>query len=234
VAEQLILGRPAIVEVDAYYLPDTSGTSYRSQHVKTSIAVQALDSDNRRLGYFHNAGYYELKDEDFAGVFRLEGHLTDPEYLPPYVEIAKFGKRPPLDGRALHGASLTLLRSQLAQRPFTNPFCRYADRFHSDLEWLVAEPLSYFHNYAFATLRQCGAAFELAGAYLRWLEAGGEDGLESAAEACARIASNAKALQFKTARAVNNHRPLDASPLLDDMAQAWDETMTTLTARYGS
>ncbi len=61
------------------------------------------------------------------------------------------------------------------------PLCRSV--FDRDLEWLVAEPLSYFHNYAFATLRQCGAAFELAGAYLRWLEAGGECGLERAAEA---------------------------------------------------
>jgi hypothetical protein len=234
VAEQLVLGRPAIVEVDAFYLPDTSGTSYRSQHVKTSIAIQALDSDDRRLGYFHNAGYYELEDEDFAGVFRLEGHLTVPEYLPPYVEVAKLGNRPQLTGRALHEASIALLRSHLARRPFTNPFCSYAERFRSDLEWLVAEPLAYFHNYAFATLRQCGAAFELAGAYLRWLEAGGESGLAPAAESCTRIATAAKTLQFKTARAVNCHKTLDVSPMLDEMAKAWDETMTMLVARYGS
>jgi len=234
VAEQLVLGRPTIVEVDAYYLPDTVGTSYRSQHVKTSIAIQALDSDERRLGYFHNAGYYELNEEDFAGVFRLEGHLTDSEYLPPYVEVAKLGNRPQLTGRALHEASVALLRSHLSQRPFGNPFCRYSDRFRADLEWLVSEPLSYFHNYAFATLRQCGAAFELAGAYLRWLECGGELGLEPAAEACVRIATAAKTLQFKTARAVNTHKSLDPLPVLDEMAKAWDETMTTLTARYGS
>ena len=71
------------------------------EHVKTSIAIQALDLEDRRLGYFHNAGYYELAGDDFAGVFRLEGHLTDPEYLPPYVEVAKFGNRPPRTGRAL-------------------------------------------------------------------------------------------------------------------------------------
>jgi hypothetical protein len=234
VEEQLVLGRPAIVEVDAFYLPDTSGTSYRSQHVKTSIGIQALDSDERRLGYFHNAGYYELAEEDFAGLFRLEGHLTDPEYLPPYVEVAKLGNRQPLTGRALHEASIALLTSHLAQRPLTNPFCRYATRFRTDLEWLIDEPLSSFHNYAFATLRQCGAAFELGAAYIRWLESGGECGLEPAAASCARIAATAKTVQFKTARAVHSHRPFDVSPMLDEMIEAWDDTMTTLEARYGS
>ena len=31
-------------------------------------------------------------------MFRLEGHLADPEYLPPYVEVAKLGSRPRLSG----------------------------------------------------------------------------------------------------------------------------------------
>jgi hypothetical protein len=234
VADQLTQGRPSIVEVDAYYLPDTAGTSYRTQHVKTSIAIQALDLEERRLGYFHNAGYYELAGDDFAGVFRLEGHLTDPEYLTPYVEVAKIRNQPPRTDRALVDGSLALLRAHLAQRPATNPFRRYAARFPGDLAWLGGEPLSFFHNYAFATLRQCGAAFELAGAYLRWLEARGESGLERAAEGCQVIATTAKALQFKTARAVNTRKPLDPAPMLDTMAAAWDETMTTLTARYCS
>ena len=93
--EQLALRRPALVEVDAFYLPDTLGTAYREVHVKTTIGIQALDVAARRAGYFHNAGYYELEGPDFVGVFRLEGRLTDPEYLPPYVEVAKLGVRPP-------------------------------------------------------------------------------------------------------------------------------------------
>jgi hypothetical protein len=234
VAEQLALGRPSIVEVDAFYLPDTTGTSYRADHVKTSIGIQGLDRDGRRLGYFHNAGYYELTGEDFAGVFRLEGHLTNSEYLPPYVEVAKLGTRPTPTGRALVEASLALLRAHLARRPASNPFRRYAARFDRDLEWLTNEPLSSFHSYAFATLRQFGAAFELAGAYLRWLHAGGECGLERAEEGCVLIATTAKALQFKIARAVSTRRSLDAAPTLDKMAEAWDATMTALTARYGS
>jgi hypothetical protein len=233
VVEQIALGRVAIVEVDAFYLPDTSGTSYRSEHVKTSIGIQAIDMGGRTLGYFHNAGYYELGGDDFAGLLRLEGHLTSPEYLPPYVEVAKLGNRQPR-GRALHEASTVALRAHLAKRPAENPFRRYAERFPRDLEWLAGEPLAVFHNYAFATLRQCGAAFELAGAYLRWLDGDSDCALQPAAEACARIATTAKALQFKTARAVSTRKPLDAAPMLETMAAAWDETMAALATRYGS
>jgi len=233
VAEQLALGRPAIVEVDAFHLPDTAGTSYRTEHVKTSIGIQAMDLDGRRLGYFHNAGYYELAGEDFVRVLRLEGHLRDPECLPPYVEVVKLGARPARAGHALHEASLALPHAHLARRPAVNPFRRYAARFPADLDALTGEPLPRFHSYAFATLRQCGAAFELAGAYLRWLETGGEGELEPVATACDQIATAAKMLQFKTARAINAHRAFDPTPMLDTMATAWDETMGALTTRYG-
>ena len=37
VAEQLAMGQPAHVEVDAWFLPDTAGISYHAEHVKTTI-----------------------------------------------------------------------------------------------------------------------------------------------------------------------------------------------------
>jgi len=234
IEEQLEQGRPAIVEVDSFHLPDTAGTCYHTEHVKTSIGVQAIDADARRLGYFHNAGYYELEGTDFANVFRLEGHLTGSEYLPPYVEVVKLAVRPALTGRALVAASIELLGAHLAKGPARNPFRRYAARFPSDLEWLAGEPLEQFHRYSFATLRQCGAAFDLAGAYLHWLRANGEHGLDPSTEACDLIARTAKALQFSTARVVNGRRRFDPSPMLETMADAWDEVREGLTERYGA
>jgi hypothetical protein len=234
IEEQLTLGRPSLVEVDAFYLPDTSGTSYRSEHVKTTIGVQAIDAGSYRLGYFHNAAYYELGGDDFTGVFRLSGHLTDPEFLPPYVEVAKLSARTPLAGPALVDASRDLLKAQLARRPRENPFHKYAAQISADLAGLAGKPLANFHGYAFATLRQCGAAFELGGAYLRWLESQGDRGLEPIAVACDLIATTAKTMQFKTARLVSAHRPFDPGPLIETMAGAWDETMTELTRRYGA
>jgi hypothetical protein len=233
VSEQLVLGRPVIAEVDAFHLPDTAGTSYRLEHVKTSIGIQALDAGACRLGYFHNAGYYELQGEDFAGVFRLEVP-PDRAYLPPYVEVARLDARPKQSGRAQLEASLALLRAHLARRPTVNPFRRYAIRFPADLAALAGEPIGRFHSYAFATLRQCGAAFELAAAYLRWLETVGERGLASVAGACDLIASTSKTLQFKAARAVSGGRPFDSSMSFDTMAGAWDDTMAALVHRYGS
>ena len=123
--EQLALGRPVIVEVDAFYLPDTVGTSYRAEHVKTSIAVQAIDIAGRRLGYFHNAGYYELDGHDFAGALRTESP-PGPEYLAPYVEVVKSGRAAPAAGRDLAARSVSLLRMHLQRRPVQNPFRRYA------------------------------------------------------------------------------------------------------------
>ena len=236
--EQLALGRPALVEVDAFYLPDTAGTSYQHEHIKTTVGIQALDVAAQRAGYFHSAGYYEISGPDFVGVFRLEGELTDPKYLPPYVEVVKLGVRlerhAALTNRALVARSLELLGAHLARAPLDNPFGRYATRFGADLDSLAGEPLTEFHRYAFATLRQCGAAFELAAAYLRWLQANGEHGLERIVAACDLIATTAKALQFKVARSVNGNRPLDPSPMLATMAGAWNDMMSGLTARYGA
>ena len=233
VEEQLALGRPSLVEVDSFYLPDTLGTCYHAEHLKTSIAIQALDADRGRLGYFHNAGYSELQGADFVGLFRLDGHLASADYLPPYVEVVKLGMRRPLSGRALVRASLDLLRAHLDRPPGDNPFRRFDVRLRLDLEELAGEPLAQFHRYAFATFRQCGAAFELASAYLCWLEANGEQALDRVAASCNTIAAGAKMLQFKTARLVCGGRPFDPAPILDGMAAAWHETITALTERYG-
>ena len=232
--EQLALGRPVIVEVDAFHLPDTAGTTYQSEHVKTSIGIQALNRDSGRLGYFHNAGYHELGGGDFAGLFRLDEASRHPDHLPPYVEVAKLNSRPPLAGRELLAHSLQLLGSHLARCPRDNPFRRYARRFEADLSWLAEAPLTDFHNYAFATLRQCGAAFELAGAYLRWLQANGEPGLDRIADGCDVISTTAKALQFKTARLVHGSRRFDPGPMLETMAVAWDAAIADLTERYSA
>ena len=66
VHEQVAAGRLVLVELDSYFLPDTAGTAYELAHVKSTVAVNAIDLDQERLGYFHNQGYHELSGEDFA------------------------------------------------------------------------------------------------------------------------------------------------------------------------
>src|SRR3954469_4497093 len=92
-AQQLQRGRLVLVEMDSFYLPDTRGTAYRHEHVKTTVGIAHLDCGARELGYFHNAGYYRLSGEDFDGVFRrLPALKNNPELLFPYVEFVKRGE----------------------------------------------------------------------------------------------------------------------------------------------
>jgi hypothetical protein len=225
VSEQLERGRLVLVEVDAFHLPDTAGVSYRRAHTKTTIAVESLDPEARQLGYFHNAGYFALGGEDFGALFDA---APRPETLVPYTEFARIERARALSGKALVERSRAELREHVERAPVENPVTRFGERFLSDLPWLTTQPAETFHAYAFATLRQCGACFELAASYLRWLGAGGVDDLSEAAAAFDNLAGQAKALQFKAARAALMKRPVDLAPALREMEQSWRTGMDCL------
>lgn len=223
--EQLERGRLVLIEVDSYYLPDTRGTSYRTTHGKTTIGVNALDASARRLHYFHNAGYFALHGDDYAGLF---GDLTPQQF--PYVEFVKIGT--PAERAALPGLSLQLLRSHLARRPATNPLRQYRERFASHGDALAVRPLEYFHLYAFNVLRQLGANFELLASYLDWLTAQGEAALHAARDASLQIAVQAKTLQFQLARAVTRRRFDSFDTAIRSMEPLYGTVMSELVARY--
>jgi hypothetical protein len=230
IVEQVRLGRVVIVELDSYYLPDTAGVAYRLAHVKTSVAVELFDLPERKMRYFHNAGYYALEGEDFDGAFRLSPAFAGTVQLPPYVEVAKLARRPALTGAPLAEAAMSQLRLHLTRRPKENPFVAYRAKFERDLAWLQSAGLEDFHAYAFATLRQFGANFELLGAFCRWLGDQGRPGalIEAAADFEA-ISSTAKTMQFKLARAVQG-KPVDFSPMLDELTRAWTQGQAKLDA----
>jgi hypothetical protein len=221
--EQVGHGRPVLVEVDSYYLPDTAGTAYKSAHVKTTIAVVSIDVEQRRLGYFHNAGYYELSGEDFDGIVLTEWPL------PPYTEFVKVRRNAP-DGDLVQ-KSLALFRKHLALVPEVNPFLAFKMRMAQEVDGLLQESLETFHQYSFATLRQLGACFELCATYLQWLAAQGEEGLEELTREFLEISEGAKAFQFQLARAMARKKPLDLTPL-EAMAERWERGIGGLKARY--
>jgi len=231
--EQLRRGRLVLVEVDSFYLPDTVGISYRQQHTKTTLAINEIDIDERKLGYFHNAGYFRLEGDDYDGVFRKSlKFAADPELLFPYVEFVKESEAQ-LTGQALRDEALALLKGHLARRPSSNPIACFRDRLPGDLDRLIARPIDYFHVYTFNSMRQLGANFELLGNHLGWLEDRGEAGLEAAKLACSAIAETAKATQFQLARVAHKKKVSDFSPVLDAMERAYDTVMTNLAARFG-
>lgn len=231
VAEQVAAGHLVLVELDSWFLPDTAGTAYRLAHTKSTVGVNEIDVQARRMGYFHNAGYHALAGDDFRDVFMLEGTPHE-RFLPPYVEFVK--RRP--DFRALKGpqlleASLALLAKHLARVPRGNPFARFKERFAADLEWLLEAEIALFHAYSFATLRQYGACFELSETYLRWIADQGVEGVEGAAAAFRSIAETAKAVQFQLARSMARKKPLDLAPI-DAMGSQWQLAVDQLQARF--
>jgi hypothetical protein len=225
-AAELAAGRLLTVEVDAWWLPDTDGVSYRKQHVKTTIIPQLLDRQSHRLGYFHGPGYFELSGDDFEGVFRL-GAFADDDALPPYVELVRFDRRVSSDGLATRAAGLA--RSHLARRPEDNPVQRLAERLRADVPWLASQDLDTFHLYAFGVLRQCGATAELAADFVDWLTDQGVAELRSASAHFRSVATGAKTLQFQVAR-LTRGRGVDVEPLLDQLVVGWAAAMAELDA----
>jgi Domain of unknown function (DUF1839) len=219
-AEQLREDRTMIVELDAWHLPDTAAISYRTEHVKTSCAIEGIDPANERLRYFHNAGLYELEGEDYRGVFRLDG-APCAELLPPYVELVRFDAGSPLTGESLRSAARTLLAHHLQRRPAANPFPRFGEQLARELPALLAGDAGDYHAYAFATARMVGSAFEVGAGHVGWLL--GDDGAPVAA-AMERIVAGAKALSFKLAR----RREFDPDEPIATLAAAWEEAMGRL------
>ena len=231
VEEQLGLGRLCTVEVDAWFLADTRGVSYRDQHAKTTIVPTRLDRSARRLDYFHNAGLFALEGGDFDGIFRLDGP-SDPLVLAPYVETVRLD-RIVRDDPGLVARVVALTRDHLGRRPADNPIARMATRLEADLPWLADRGMEAFHRYAFGQCRQCGASTELAGSFVDWLNTHDRPGIEAASMGFRQVAEGAKGLQFALARAAMG-RSVDLDGHLDTMASAWDGAMAVLADRYGA
>jgi len=215
-------GKFISTEADSFHLPDTSGTDYRRNHVKTTIIMADLDADRRRLGYFHNAAYYALEGEDFDNTFA-------PTVLPLYAELVRVDRLERRPRAALAAMARSLLTKHVGRRPSSNPIEAFRRRFAQDLPWLQQQGLDVYHIWAFATVRQLGAASELLALHLDWLtESGQGDGLKPAAEAFSQLSAAAKTLILKAARAVNTRKPLDAASAFDEMAGSWARGMETL------
>ena len=224
IAEQIEQGRTLIVELDAWYLPDTVSTSYRTAHVKTSVAADAIDAGSQTLRYFHNGGLHELTGEDYRGVFRI-GSFSD-DVLPPFTELVRFDAGPRLQAAELRPVARELLVAHLSRRPVTNPFARFGGQLAAQLPSLLGGGLNEYHAYAFATVRMAGAAFEIAASHAEWL-LGAE--ATPATEAMSEIVDGCKALSFRLAR----RREFDPEPLLTSLAGAWDRAIGALADAIG-
>ncbi|WP_205474951.1 DUF1839 family protein [Nocardioides sp. SYSU D00038] len=222
VAERLAAGQTLLPELDSWWLPDTAATSYRTEHVKTSVVAEAIDLDAKVFRYFHNAGYHELSGEDFDGVFAAATSAA----MPPYVDLVRFDAGAPLVGEAARAEALALLREHLGRRSRGNPFEAFRARLEADLPGLLEGDLADYHAYAFANARMAGASFELLASHVRWLAGG--DG-EPAAAALDDVVGGTKMLLFRLAR----RRAFDVAGVVGPMAERWQAAIDHLDALAG-
>jgi hypothetical protein len=230
--EHIGAGRLVSTEADAFWLPDTAGTDYRRQHTKTTIVVCAIDLDAGCASYFHNAGFFRVDGEDFVNLFRLNPDA--PFALPLFAEVIRTERMVRRDPDELARLSLDLLSRHVSRRPKDNPIRRFAARWSMDAGTLHGQGLAHYHAWAFATLRQLGAAFELASRHLRWLmvaraAADRARNFADAADSFGQISSSSKALILKGARSVMTGKPPDMDTL-EQMAKSWDRSMDALSS----
>lgn len=216
IQRQLELGRTMLVELDSFYLPDTASTDYRRSHVKSTVAIEAINQKAETLSYFHNTGLHELSNEDYRGVFGLNGRPAG--MLPPYLEVVRFDADEALKGQALRHKSFELLATHLARRPTVNPFQTFGGQLAVDLPRLLEGDGQAFHAYAFATVRMAGASFDLLRTHVDWLIDA------KAARAFDPIVEGCQILSFRLAR----RKAFDPAPAIAEMAEAWDSAIAGL------
>jgi hypothetical protein len=232
VREQTQRGRLVVAEMDSYWLPDTRATAYRQTHTKTTIAIDAIDTEAKHITYFHNAGYFSLSGEDYEGVFRLmPGLASDVQALFPYVEFVKRA-RDPLQGEALVRRSVELLKLRLQDRPASNPVAQWRAAFPEHLRAMLERDPAYYHLYTFNVMRQLGSNFELLSKYLGWLNTHGVDVPGEIQASAQAIASEAMVMQFRLARARMRSRTDLCEDCLESMQTSYDKVIEPLAERF--
>jgi hypothetical protein len=216
--------RLCMVEVDAFFLPDTAGITYRTGTGKTTIGINAIDPDSRRIAYFHNGGYSALEGEDYEGIFGAP--RTDLALARPYTEFTTVDPEP-VEAAELRRRADAILARHWARRPADNPVRRFQAALPAQAEALAGRAPQAFHDYAFHNPRMLGADFELLGAHLDWLS----EGRDPRSAHCRAIAECAKGLTLHLARAVARRRFDSLASLLEPAVEAWERLFATAGVR---
>ncbi|MDE2363910.1 MAG: DUF1839 family protein [Hyphomicrobiales bacterium] len=228
IVEQCAQGRLVMIETDAFFLPDTRGVSYRTEQSKTTVGVNRIDPVAKTIDYFHNDGFFRLSGEDYDGAVAFGADLGR-QKLPPYAEIVKPDFAPPGECET-RGLARALLHAHIERRPTRNPVSIFAERLPSLVARAAAREPAFFHKFAFNTMRQLGANFELMASHLDWL--GEAQEFTQASEHCRAISAGAKAFQFLLARAIMRGKSAGLDAPLAALADRY-EALFTLLARNG-
>jgi hypothetical protein len=228
--EQLDRGHAVLVDVDAFHLPDLLASSYQREHTKVTIAVTGYDRHAHRLRYL-NGGVEASADGDDLDAMLTAG--IGSAQLPPVVQLVRLDRMTPRtsDDCAVIAKALASLHG--TRIPARNPVRAFGDAMRTHGAWLAGGDTELYQRWAFATLQQCGASFELAGDVCDWLTTHGEP-LTDAAEQFRRISRTGRELHQRLARAPQSGRMPDIAASIDEMAVAWDAAMADVRPRYGA
>lgn len=241
---QLSLGNICLVEVDAYFLPDTLGTTYGISHVKTTIAPLVVDPAAKIARYLHNDGLFTLAGADFDGIFGKAAHHG---LVPsPYVDLVRCGSIKHLSDNEMSEAATRLLVGYLKAAPQGNPVAALNNHILANTVELANNGMAFFHSFTFATTRQLGISAMFAAEFCRWLATvqpntataaqlatAVNHPLVRAAAAFGVVCSGSKSLQFKLAR-VANGRTSDLGPLMSSIESQWAQGMKAMDEHVGA
>lgn len=222
VERQVVGGRIVLLETDGFHLPDTSGTTYQRSHGKTTIAITRMNVEARELHYLHNTTAGVLSGTDFDGVFAAG---VTSAALPPFAEFVDVSQAAILDLTTLRDRVVMLAQARVARGAASdaalNPFTVWMASSEEHMNDLSVHDIEHFHTWAFATVRQAGAASDLLSRWCRWM--GSTDQWLRAATFFEELARAMAAQQFRLARVPGGGRRPDFAAVLEQCAPLWSE-----------
>lgn len=226
--EQLDRGNAVLVEVDEFHLPDMIGSTYQREHVKSVIAVTGYDRHAHKLRYLHGAVCAEISGED------LDALLTagiGSASLPPAASIVKLDRLATRTAAERATLGIALARFHGTRIPSRNPVRAFSDALRVHGGWLAGGDAEHYQRWAFATLHQCGAAFEVSADICAWLADHGEP-VGGAVAHLRQVSFSARTLHQRLVRVAQSGRMPDVTHTLEDMARSWDAATEILRPRY--
>lgn len=228
--EQLDRGNAVIVDVDAFHLPDMVGSSYQREHLKTQIAITGYDRHAHRLRYLHGAVGAEVEGDDLDALITAG---IGSAQLAPFAQIVKLDRIARRTSAERKQLAIALARFHATRIPGSNPVRKFGQALRSHGAWLAGGDAEHYQRWAFATLQQCGASFELGADVCAWLAQHGES-VDAAVTPLRSVSHAARTLHQRLVRVSQSGRMPDVSQTVEDMARSWDDAMAVIRPLYAN
>ena len=228
--EQLDRGHAVMVEVDEFHLPDMIGSSYQREHVKTVIAVTGYDRHAHTLRYMHGTFGGVVGGEDLDAL--LVAGIGSAQ-LPPTTRVVKLDRMAARTAAERSQVGIALARFHATRLPTRNPVRAFADALRPHSGWLSGGDAEHYQRWAFATLHQCGASFELGADVCAWLAGHGEP-LMNAVPHLRMVSQAARTLHQRLVRVPQSGRVPDVTQTVEDMARSWDDAMAIIRPHFAT